>query len=104
LRPGHRGATFGRCRLLRIPCRGTLTTPASQGPRHLPAVPAVASTASRLERAAKLWALEVLRFHPLYPAIVDVPLMRSILVEARIRVSMGEADGRLDRRDGVLYL
>ena len=35
---GHRGATFGRCRLLRIRCRGSLTAPAPLGRCHLGAV------------------------------------------------------------------
>jgi len=58
----------------------------------------------RLELAAKPFALEVLRFYTLYPKFADEELMRSILVEARLRASMGESDGRLERRDGVLYL
>ncbi|MCG6870444.1 MAG: hypothetical protein LJE91_17430 [Gammaproteobacteria bacterium] len=58
----------------------------------------------RLERAAKPYAMEVLRFYGLYPEIADDELMRTILVEARPRASMGENDNRLERRDGVLYL
>ena len=58
----------------------------------------------RLELAAKSHAMEVLRFYTLYPEFVDEELMRSILVEARLRAAMGESDGRLERRDGVLYL
>lgn len=58
----------------------------------------------RLEQAARAQALEVLRFHTLYPAVADEAIMRSILVEARIRVAAGELDGRLNRREGVLYL
>lgn len=57
----------------------------------------------RLERAAKPYAMEVLRFYPLYPEIVDDKLMRALLVEARLRASKGEQDGRLQRRDGVFY-
>jgi hypothetical protein len=57
----------------------------------------------RLERAAKPYAMEVLRFYPLYPEIVDDKLMRALLVEARLRASQGEQDGRLRRRDGVFY-
>lgn len=58
----------------------------------------------RLELAARAHALEVLRFHSLYPGVADEALMRSILVEGRMRQAAGERDGRLDRRDGVLYL
>lgn len=58
----------------------------------------------RLERAAKPYAMEVLRFYGLYPEFADDELMRTILVEARLRASMGENDNRLERRDGVLYL
>lgn len=58
----------------------------------------------RLEQAARAQALEVHRFHPLYPQWADETLMRGILVEARIRIAGGEIDDRLNRRDGVLYL
>ena len=58
----------------------------------------------RLEQSARDQALEVLRFHSLYPEVADEALMRSILVEARIRVAAGELDGRVNRREGVLYL
>lgn len=58
----------------------------------------------RLEQAARVQALEVLRFHVLYPEVADEALVRSILVEAQMRVAAGELDGRLNRREGVLYL
>ncbi|HQS99544.1 MAG: hypothetical protein B7Y26_04740 [Hydrogenophilales bacterium 16-64-46] len=58
----------------------------------------------RLEQAAQAQALEVLRFHALYPEVADEALMRAILVEARMRVAAGELDGRVNRREGVLYL
>ena len=58
----------------------------------------------RLEQAAKSHAMEVYRFHSLYPEIADDKIMRTILVEARLRASQGEQDDRLRRRDGVLYL
>lgn len=58
----------------------------------------------RLEQSARDQALEVLRFHSLYPEVADEALMRSILVEARMRVAGGELDGRVNRREGVLYL
>lgn len=59
---------------------------------------------SRLELAARDQALEVLRFHSLYPGVADAAVMRSILVEAQMRVAAGELDGRINRREGVLYL
>jgi hypothetical protein len=58
----------------------------------------------RLEQAAKSYAMEVFRFYSLYPEFADDKLMRSILVEARLRASQGEEDGRMQRRDGVFYL
>jgi len=41
LRPGHRGPAFDRCGLLQTPCRKTPASPAPQGPRHPPPVPAI---------------------------------------------------------------
>ncbi len=41
----------------------------------------------RLERSAKGQALEVGRFHKLYPEVVDRALMNAILVEAKLRAS-----------------
>lgn len=58
----------------------------------------------RLEQAAKSYAMEVFRFHSLYPEIADEKIIRSILVEARLRASHGEQDDRLQRRDGIYYL
>lgn len=59
----------------------------------------------RLELAAKHHALEVERFYPLYPEIVDRKLMNAIRTEARIRGSAGEQQNAvLNRRDGILYL
>ena len=58
----------------------------------------------RLEEAAKPYAMEVHRFHSLYPEVADDKLMSAILVEARLRASHGEQDNRLRRRDGITYL
>ena len=59
----------------------------------------------RLEEAAKPYAMEVYRFHTLYPEYADDALMHTILVEARLRASHGEQDNRLQRRrDGISYL
>ncbi len=41
----------------------------------------------RLEQAARKYALEVGRFYPLYPEVADEKLMKSILVEERLRTS-----------------
>jgi hypothetical protein len=42
----------------------------------------------RLEVSAKRHALEVERFHKLYPEIADRQLMNTILVEARLRAAV----------------
>ncbi|MFK7816011.1 MAG: hypothetical protein AB8B92_06705 [Gammaproteobacteria bacterium] len=58
----------------------------------------------QLEINARSHALEVERFHPLYPAVVDQVLMNAILVEARLRgVSEGQPELH-KRRDGIHYL
>ena len=58
----------------------------------------------RLEIAAKDHALEVERFHPLYPEIADQQLINRILVEARLRRNASEQEPSIHkRRDGVLY-
>ena len=59
---------------------------------------------SQLEINARAHALEVERFHPLYPEVVDQVLMNAILVEARLRgVSEGQPELH-KRRDGIHYL
>jgi len=58
----------------------------------------------QLEINARSHALEVERFHPLYPEVVDQVLMNAILVEARLRgVSEGQPELNT-RRDGIHYL
>jgi hypothetical protein len=47
-------------------------------------------TRKRLETAAKVDALEVERFHKLYPEIVDTKMINSILVEARMRGTVSD--------------
>jgi hypothetical protein len=47
------------------------------------------SDRSRLEQAARSHALEVDRFYPLYPEIVDQKLMTSLRVEAQLRHAAG---------------
>ena len=44
----------------------------------------------RLESAARQNVLEVERFHPFYPDVVDRPLMNAMLVEARLRRDSSE--------------
>jgi hypothetical protein len=59
----------------------------------------------RMELAAKPYALEVERFYPLYPEIVDAKVVNAIRAEARLRGASGEQlSPLLRRRDGVLYL
>ena len=58
----------------------------------------------RLEISAKGHALEVGRFHKLYPEVVDTKLMNAILVEARLRAATEEESPLRNRRDGVYYL
>jgi len=58
----------------------------------------------QLEINARSHALEVERFHPLYPEVVDQVQMNAILVEARLRgVSEGQPELH-KRRDGIHYL
>ena len=58
----------------------------------------------QLEIDARAHALEVERFYPLYPEIIDQTLMDAIRVEARLR---GVTEGQPainQRRDGIHYL
>lgn len=57
----------------------------------------------RLEQASRPHALEVERFFPIYPEVIDGDLMNTIRVEARMRGQSGEEDPMQNRRDGVLY-
>jgi hypothetical protein len=58
----------------------------------------------QLEIAARTNVLEVQRFYPLYPSVVDEKLMNTMRVEARLRGSKEDEPGLHKRRDGVLYL
>lgn len=58
----------------------------------------------RLEVSAKGHALEVGRFHKLYPEVIDTKLMNTILVEARLRAATEEESPLHNRRDSVHYL
>ena len=59
----------------------------------------------RLEIAARPHVFETERFYPCYPEIIDEKLMKTILVEARIRgVSETESSSVRNRRDGIHYL
>ena len=60
----------------------------------------------RLEACCRPQAVEVARFHGLYPEILDEELMQALRVEARFRAAH-ERDGQptvQHRRDGVLYI
>jgi hypothetical protein len=57
----------------------------------------------RMEWAAKANALDVARFFPLYPEVVDKAVMDKIRIEARLRMAAGEAPSTMARRDGVHY-
>ena len=59
----------------------------------------------RLEIAARPHVFETERFYPCYPEIVDEKLMKTILVEARLRgVSEEKPLSIRNRRDGIHYL
>jgi len=47
----------------------------------------------RLKSAAREHVFEIERFHPLYPEVVDQPLMKAARVEARMRRA-NEAQGQ----------
>ena len=74
-----------------------------QAPRLLMLQGLTIEDRSRLEIAAKPYALEVERFYPLYPETADEKLMKTILVEARLRHTSEEESSLHKRRDGVLY-
>ena len=58
----------------------------------------------QLEINARQHALEVARFYPLYPEVVDQALMNAICVEARLRSVTEEHPALHKRRDGIHYL
>ena len=60
---------------------------------------------ARMEVAARSQVFEVERFKSFYPEVVDEKLMKTILVEARLRQDKNANDPRAvqNRRDGVLY-
>lgn len=59
---------------------------------------------SRLEQASRPHVMEVARFFPMYPKVIDNALMSTIRVEARMRGLTVDKDPLHNRRDGVLYL
>ncbi len=59
---------------------------------------------ARLEQEAKVNALEVERYHPLYPEVIDKDLIDAIRVEARIRSASEDLPAVHNRRDGVHYM
>lgn len=58
----------------------------------------------QMEISARAHALEVERFNPLYPEVVDQTLMNAILVEARLRGVSENQPELHKRRDGIHYL
>jgi len=58
----------------------------------------------RLEQASRPHVMEVARFYPMYPEVIDNALMSTIRVEARMRGLTVDKDPMHNRRDGVLYL
>ena len=58
----------------------------------------------QLEINARRHALEVARFYPLYPEVVDQVLMNAIRVEARLRSATEDQPELHKRRDGIHYL
>ena len=58
----------------------------------------------RLEIAAKPNVLEVERFYPLYPEVVDEKLMNAMRVEARLRGTTDKQHPVSRRRDGIPFL
>jgi hypothetical protein len=58
----------------------------------------------RLEIAAKGHALEIDRFHKLYPEVLDEKIINTALVEAKLRHTNEEQDPTHSRRDGIFYL
>jgi len=60
---------------------------------------------SWLEQATKAQAIEVGRFHAMYPEVVDHDLISALRVEARLRAQSGDIEAPINRRrDGVLYI
>lgn len=59
-----------------------------------------------LESFCKPQAMEVARFHTLYPDIVDSSIINALRVEAKLRAASGDEDHNSvqGRRDGVLYI
>ncbi|MGI9227355.1 MAG: hypothetical protein ACR2PU_01050 [Gammaproteobacteria bacterium] len=58
----------------------------------------------QLEINSRPHSLEVERFYPLYPEVVDQVLMNAILVEARLRGASEDHTALHKRRDGIHYL
>ena len=59
---------------------------------------------TKLEINARNYALEVERFYPLYPEVVDQKLMNATLVEAKLRGVTENQPALHKRRDGIHYL
>jgi len=75
-----------------------------QSPRLLMLHGLSQETRRQLEINARPYALEVERFHKLYPEIVDQALIDTIRVEAKLRSVTEEQPAIHKRRDGIHYL
>jgi hypothetical protein len=58
----------------------------------------------RLELASRAHAMEVERFHPMYPEVIDADLMNRIRIEARMRSQTESERSQRPRQEGILYI
>lgn len=77
-----------------------------QAPRLLMLHSLTADVRARLESYCRPHAMEVARFHGVYPEIIDEALIRTLRVEAQVREATGDAARPAvhGRRDGILYI
>ncbi len=77
-----------------------------QSPRLLMLQGLDTETRQRLESYCRQQAVEVARFCEIYPEICNEVLIKSLRVEARLRGSADDSNGKgvQNRRDGVLYI
>lgn len=75
-----------------------------QAPRLLMLHGLDADNRKRLETHCRPHSMEVARFSPLYPQIIDEGLINSLRVEARLRSATEGQPAINNRRDGILYI
>ena len=77
-----------------------------QAPRLLMLQDLIQPHRQELESFCRPYAMEVARFHPLYPEVIDEKFIGALRVEARIRAATSGTGPRgiHERRDGVLYM